>query len=332
MSEETTKRTIYSPIEERHIDFLLEEEFATNAEFLDYFLAVAATAKTKEALIPARHSSWRCEAVRSVTTSAGESDLVVRYDAADQDGEIIALLIEDKIRAAFQDEQAGRYRRRGEAGLGIEWDKYWTCLVSPAKYISADGDFDSRVSLEALRDYFAKQSGPRAKFRVDVLTRALTKASAVGVQNEDRTITAFRARYEAIARENLELPAWQWDPPRTGWSGDTWFNFRRRSWLPSLKIVHKAQMGAVHLVIPNTAVSHLDDLLRAHSLDERFTAVQTNKSASLQISIPRVTDFSSDMSEATTRALYAAIRSLDEGYALLHESILILLRPSKDRA
>ena len=67
-----------SPIEERHIDFILEEEFVANPAFLDFFLHQAGTTASNVE-IPARKHGGASEAFRSATTSAGETDVLVRY-------------------------------------------------------------------------------------------------------------------------------------------------------------------------------------------------------------------------------------------------------------
>ena len=36
-----TFEAIHSPIQEHHIDFILEEEFASNSSFLDFFIQLA---------------------------------------------------------------------------------------------------------------------------------------------------------------------------------------------------------------------------------------------------------------------------------------------------
>lgn len=130
-----------SPVEERHIDYILEEEFSVNPEFLEFFLNEARrTAQDKKRILD-RVEKSQCHAVRSATTARGESDLLVKYDI--QGSPLpVAILIEDKIRAGFQDDQPQRYHERGKEGTGKEWSAYWTCLVADAKYPVHQNDFD----------------------------------------------------------------------------------------------------------------------------------------------------------------------------------------------
>ena len=109
----------HSPIQEQHIDFLLEEEFASNQAFLLFFLEEARKNMVapwngpdhNELLTP--REPLGCMVVRSATTSAGETDVLVIYQSVQSTGSRVAILIEDKIRAGFQKDQAKRYQERG---------------------------------------------------------------------------------------------------------------------------------------------------------------------------------------------------------------------------
>ena len=103
-------------VREMHVDFLLEEEFNVSATFLEHFITAAHTE-------PGR-SSFRAESVRrSVGDQFGEVDLIVLYKQPDGNGRHTAILIENKIGAEFQPNQAQRYRLRGKHGKGNEWRK-----------------------------------------------------------------------------------------------------------------------------------------------------------------------------------------------------------------
>jgi hypothetical protein len=178
-----------SPIQEHHIDFLLEEEFASNPSFLEFFVAAAIESSNPGAanivspLIPPPHRQWNCRAVRSVTTDAGESDVLVVYQSADPVAPRVAILIEDKIRASFQHRQAERYKERGEAGKGKDWDAFWTALIAPKKYAHNSASFDAYISLETLEEFFKNGNESRSIFKSGVIRRALESFAATGVQS-----------------------------------------------------------------------------------------------------------------------------------------------------
>src|SRR5437870_2266810 len=132
-------------VSERHVDFLLEEEFCVNPEFLRKFVAAADQNLAPPLQIVDVHPS--------LSDQHGEADLVVRYKA--EGNKTIALLIEDKIRAVFQPKQALRYQDRGKAGIPNEWDEYRTCLVGPESYVKGVQGFDAVLYLQVLKEWIA---------------------------------------------------------------------------------------------------------------------------------------------------------------------------------
>jgi hypothetical protein len=126
-----------SPVQEHHIDFILEEEFACNPAFLPWFLSNV-TFQTSSDCPNFNHSAgdegshaWDCSAARSIVTGHGETDVLIIYRRSHSSVKT-AILIENKIRAGFQPSQSERYRRRGEEGkCEGHWDNYWTCLIAP---------------------------------------------------------------------------------------------------------------------------------------------------------------------------------------------------------
>jgi len=78
-------------VRELHVDFILQEEFFSNSHFLRRFIACANH--------PDEHSQV-VSVQRSVSDALGEADIVVIYKG--YEGKNTAILIEDKIRAAFR--------------------------------------------------------------------------------------------------------------------------------------------------------------------------------------------------------------------------------------
>ncbi len=308
-TENSSKDEFRSPIEEHHIDFILEEEFIADPGFLDFFLQKASERAPNKAS-PARKQDGSCQAVRSAVTTAGETDVLIRYACEAPEGETAAILIENKIAASFEPNQAERYRERGEAGNGSHWHRYWTCLVAPERYRSEEGVFDARVSLESLREYFALQEGPRGQFRTKILDDAIARAAFIGVKRVDPVLTAFKARYAALAAAHFSGRGWEWDQPREAWADDTWFRFKRTHWPNRLQILHKAKAGLVHLVLPATEVSDLDHIVRQTAPGKAITAVQTHRSASFQIAVPSFLDFSKPIEERALEEVFSAVEEL----------------------
>ncbi len=293
----------HSPIEERHIDFLLEEEFSCNPDFLHFFLKEARKNMLATWNVPGEadhlipNETWKCTAVRSVTTTLGETDVLVIYQSADSKKHRVAILIEDKLRAGFQKDQAKRYRDRGTEEAKQEefiklWDSFFTCLVAPQKYGNGNAGFDTRISLETIQSFFSAED-QRTKFKAAVLQRALNHFSAKGVQKIDDVMTKFRAFYAHEAEVFFALNEVEWDDARDAWWGDSWFTFRLREELSKgVTIVYKPEMGSVELTFPNTSVNVIDDLLAECSDSLGVIAKPMKKSAAFCVRVDLFHDFS----------------------------------------
>jgi hypothetical protein len=304
---------IMSPVEERHIDYILEEEFSIDPDFLTFFLGQARLSAIDKNRIVAFGAKCSCRASRSTTTEDGESDLLVKY--SEREGVLpIAILIEDKIRAGFQPTQAERYRKRGEEGKGERWADYWTCLVAHSKYSAKPGDFDAVVTLDALHRYFADKDDDRSRFRARILEQTIRKYETTGIQTIDPNMTRFRAMYAAACDASLPSGRWWYEPPRDAWWDANWFLFRGIGWPKGVKVVHMARSGRMQLVLP------MRDEALLRSVVEQRAAWHPNGSApsinvvpvgkaksAFQINVPKITDFSIEAPPPEFEQFFAAV-------------------------
>ena len=308
-----------SPVEERHIDYILEEEFSVNPEFLRVFVDLALDSAVDKSRIERCTDSGTCSAVRSATTAKGETDLLVKY-GGDADALPTAILIEDKIRAGFQPDQAQRYHERGREGLGQQWSRYWTCLVAHPKYSAEQGDFDAIVTLDALQRYFAKKTDERSLFRARVLEQTINKFETTGVQRIDLGMTRFRAMYAAECEAALGSQQWLYDKPRDAWWDDNWFFFRRASWPKAVQIRHQARAGNVDLILPVPDRTSLDEVMKeraAHNpgaiVPLEVVAVGNNKFA-FRITVLRIGSFPEDLEPPNFEDFFEAVKFLAKLY------------------
>jgi len=271
-------------VQEVHVDFLLEEEFSSDPEFLRSFVKAARQPGTAFQVERVRHS---------VSDQSGEADLIVVYRQLEGAAERVAILIEDKIRASFQPRQAERYRERGDAGTGLEWNRYWTCLVAPKSYMVArpDHGFDAAVALEQVKEWLAVSEPRRREFKVGVIDQAIEKALRTGVQNVDPVMTAFRANYFAFFEEFFKdrRQDVHTRPPAPTWAGDSWFDVRSRLLPDGAYINHKSEVGFVDLTFPKTSAA----LLRSVEpwLEDGMRIEQTNKSAAIRVEVSTIKRF-----------------------------------------
>ena len=115
-------------VSERDIDLLLLEEIHVSERFRNWFIAQVCGPDVE------------CNKFRGAWHSMshgqfGESDLVVRF--VDASGGIVAILIENKIDAPPQPDQALRYWLRVDAGIEKAfWQTFRTCIIAPELYLA----------------------------------------------------------------------------------------------------------------------------------------------------------------------------------------------------
>jgi hypothetical protein len=271
-------------VQEVHVDFLLEEEFSVDLNFLRRFIEAAGQHGT-----PLQIQSVG----RSVCDQWGEADLVVVYKEIEGNGDRVALLIEDKIRAGFQPLQPDRYRERGDSGRGARWDRYWTCLVAPKSYVDSNRHhgFDAAVTLEQIKECLAVSEPKRREFKVRVIAQAIEKKDRTGVQVVDKVMTAFRTSYFSVfekcfadQRKDVRMR-----PPGDTWSGDSWFEIRSTLLPPGAYINHKSTAGFVDLTFPNTNAALLKPIELC--LEPGMRIEKTGKSAAIRLVVRKIDQF-----------------------------------------
>jgi hypothetical protein len=265
-------------VAERDIDLLLLEEINVNPDFASWLCGALHAGQNRTAgCTSARHS---------VTHPAfGESDLVVIYE----DG--LALLIENKIDAPSQPDQALRYRRRGEEGCREKrWQRFLTCILAPQRYLDANAEvpaYDASLSYESVRDWFKAQANARSDYRADVLSEAIDpdRSRYIPIPNDD--VTQFWAQYWMLANE--AFPALNMRDPGSKPANSDWPDFRPAELGKTMNIVHKMAQGHVDLQLRNAAdkLHHIRGLVREADLQ----VDAAGKSAAIRVTVPIVDRF-----------------------------------------
>ena len=162
-------------VRERDLDILLAAHLTASEAFRAFVLCHACGEACPHALLSCRVS---------VATDTGETDLLllVRLEepAGGEAGQRrLALMLENKINAAFQPEQAARYHQRGKKGIRVGgWDLYRTGLIAPAAYaaVVSEGDgWDFRLTLEEIVVWARAAGGPHEAFLARVCGEAVAK-------------------------------------------------------------------------------------------------------------------------------------------------------------
>lgn len=275
--------------QERDIDILLLQEFATSSDFAEAFQRRIGRAPAPLAHL--RHSVHE----RLGGLAWGETDIFLSF----ADGGHV--LIENKITAPFQENQAERYRARA-AHHAQAGQSALTVLVAPESYASqvSRDDWDAIISYEALAEMILAQ-GAGAQLRAQILRNATTRATRLRSLSSDRAaqraagpeLIAFKTEWCQMLNAD---PVWQANPQK---GANDEFLYRRRVNPFRLTIWHHPMAGYLSVQVPNDHAERLRDGLPA-TLPEGMKLTIHPKSVYLDVAVPPI-DMTSDF--ATESAL-----------------------------
>lgn len=280
MHQLSTKRSI----QEFWLDFLIEEELSCSPPFAQKFVEQCGFAGAAVKYV-----------VHSQSDQFGETDLFV--ECALPSGNTVVLLVEDKITASFQLEQADRYRKRGEAGrLAGSWSAYKTVLVAPQRYLgSSDHGFDKTISLEDLAEWICPTDELRASFKRARLQLAIDKKNATGVQIVDDEMTNYRRWYsetmvsfQAKQGSRFIIPT-----PRLAWWGDDWIRWKSDMLPAPCEFRHMSRTGIIELGFNHVPLAQLESIQHLLGSEMQLRATGRHKQHSaIQVHVPPIKDFS----------------------------------------
>lgn len=275
--------TLSYAVRELHIDLLFLEEFYSSYNFREWFISITiGTDSTSTKLIAAKHSVFELER---------ESDLEIAFQNPEGD---IFFLIENKINAQFQPNQALDYKKRGldyeRRGMCI---KSYTVLLAPQAYIhtvKSTHIFDYYLSFEQVIEYFNSQEimGERAHYKIEVLRKAISKlhsnvkkggTSAPYEPSEiNEGISLFWKKYW----EDISVRLPEVHMPRPGIKGPaaTFIGLAKSSLPPNVIIYHKFVHGFVDLQFDGLG-SRADNFIQVFQehLEEGMLIQRAGKSA-----------------------------------------------------
>ena len=295
-------------VAERDIDLLLLEELHVSSSFCVWVFAQAFGLDHRcGRLIGAWHSV--------IHPRLGESDLIALLE--DGQGGTKALLIENKIDALPQPEQASRYHLRGEAGVSDrQWSTYHTCIVAPQKYLVGTADaakYDIRLPYESLREWF-RRSDPadlRSHYRAKLLDAAIEQSRRGYQPVPHPGVTKFWLDYWRLV--TAEFPQLPMKMPGQIPADSDWPVFRGPVLGAGRVIRHKLAAGVVDLEIAS-AGGVVDEIATRNRglLQSEFAVVRTGKSASVRAMVPKVDRFGdvSSQLESVRAGLSAASQLL----------------------
>jgi len=186
---------------ERDIDLLLVEELHASFDFVVWMAA--------QAEIFVGIASWDVKHSKRRTRSRREIDIFVEIFHID--GTRSALLIENKLDASEQPDQAESYRAELDV-LSGGYTRSAMIITCPSGYATQNSGFtrkfDFTVSYEAVAAYFRDTEAEagselvlRYGFRAEILDQAIYKHRRGYVAIPDKVVGDFNARYVALLAE-----------------------------------------------------------------------------------------------------------------------------------
>ena len=187
--------SIFEDIRERDMDFLFMEEFNVNREF---------TEKLFEKIIPEIYESNNILAKHSIFDEQfGETDIYISFSIKGID---YIFLIENKINAVFQPDQAKRYNLRKENILKNNYEiRVYSVLFAPEKYITThneSNEFDFSISYENILNYFESKNSVRDIYKSSIVKMAIEQSRRGYNIKENEIVTKFWKNYWTYLHNN----------------------------------------------------------------------------------------------------------------------------------
>ena len=250
------------------------------------------------------------KAWRGLVGHNGETDVTVVY--TDADGNRAAILIEDKVDAKFQKDQAKRCRERGEFGIRDgDWTRFTTCLCAPKAYATpyvAGPDWGGAIFLEEIVALLAECDDPYAVFLAEAIRRAVTMYGEGGFV-ENLAASAFWKSYRQLCLAefpDLEISAISEHQSAFG----PWPRFAASRLHYQLRLEHKPLNDCVDLTLKDFKFQQALDRLSGR-LPDGFAVQSTPPSSAIRIEAPHViaTKPFDDQIDAV-RGVFNAVRRL----------------------
>ena len=266
---------------ERDIDILIADELCTNHDSA-IWLASRAWPEIKGNINIDSLS-------HSVSDDLGESDLVIIYCEPSSDSKR-AILLENKISAEPQPNQADRYRQRGQRGIATShWQSFRTVMIAPADYLNSVQDamnYDCRISYE---DFLAWLLANGRAFKAHAVYVALRGRHRKSTIPFDESVTIFFEKYGDHV--NQHFPEIRISRPKHKRTGNSlWAYFKPAGKPKDFDLLHKVDRGCVEISIPTRSVTAEKIRMALEIVDtDDVVFVPRDNSSALQVFVPELT-------------------------------------------
>jgi hypothetical protein len=204
-------------------------------------------------------------------------------------GDILGKVIEDKIAAPFQPEQANRYQQRGEQGIRDgQWNRFTTCVCAPEGYLAGPRptkEWSAYIALESISEWARHSNERYDAFVAAICEEAVAKWDAQTLEKSSEA-TAFWEAYRLLASQLLpEVDITRL--PRLVGLASPWPRFGVAALPDNMLLEHKPQQGRVDLTFARSTLEALRQRLPA-TLPFGVKSAKAGQSAALRIAVPPV--------------------------------------------
>jgi hypothetical protein len=277
------KKYPYITARESEVDSIVVEEIFCSKDFQNYLLSKMSLKDNSELI-----GAWK----NIMPTNFGECDIVIEFI---ENNKKLAILIEDKIDAPEQPQQAERYHKTGKLLVQEgKIDQYISCLLCPKDYFKEGAPmekYDKKITYEELLEYFEQQeNSKRIQFKKMILQNGIIRAKTGYMQNIDEKTNNFYQYYEGIGRKNNPELEFQYKKPFT--KDQSWVDIKPEMFSKNIKIIHKGDRGFVDLQISKIDIDEFRKFMQ-DKLREGMTIHNTGKSFSVRILVSKLPQVSS---------------------------------------
>ena len=266
-----------SHVAERDLDLLLAEELQSSESFRAWLQGHLTILHPGLREMGVREVSLRGlpAVLHSVSRDAGlgETDLEALWDATWTEGAVpnsgrLLLLFENKVGAAFQPDQAGRYHQEGMSRIKKgDALQYLTILFAPREYLAdcaVQTEFDLSIPYEAVVEHLKRrledseipaEIHSRLDFKLRLLQQGIEKSRRGYQAIISPDATRFWQAYYELARR--EAPALCMKPPSAKPASSTFVYFTDAV-DNGLSLCHKFELGRVDLMIRRASSLHAE--------------------------------------------------------------------------
>lgn len=278
---------ILEVVRERDIDLLLLEEFHVCQQFLFWFVNRAYKDESSiSKLINACHSL--------TDSHLGESDIAILF--SNSNNEKCALLIENKIDAIPQPNQAKRYKERGLKGIKEgKWKTFKTCIVAPQSYLKKSNealDYDIKITYEKIAEWFKSNSKEqtRRNYKAKMMEEGIEQNRRGYNAKPNEFVSELFLQYWELCSVNY--PELGMKKPEKIPARSDWIYFKPLEFSKGIKIVHKMAKGYLDLQISGGA-GQIKKIKRANkdNISSGMKVVPAGKSVAIRVIVPRVNRF-----------------------------------------